>query len=91
MKRAFLFGLGSFLILGVLAGLIEAFRPGPVSTVVGAVMIAACAPLSLWAIRSAQGAPPNRSTALAIGGWALGFMAVNAGILAASAIVMLVN
>ena len=51
MKRGFLFGLGSFLVLVVLAGLLEVFKG---EHLVGALMIVLCAPLSVVAIRKAN-------------------------------------
>jgi hypothetical protein len=78
MKRAFLFGLGSFLLLCVISGAIEALRG---LLLVAAVEIAIFAPLSLVAIRKAKAAPPNRSRLHTIGGWLLGFLIVPAVVL----------
>ena len=76
MNRGFLFGLGSFLVLGVLAGLVEVVFKREV--LMGAMMIVLCAPLSVLAIRKASAAAPNKSELHAIGGWLIGFCIMNA-------------
>ena len=48
MRRGFLFGIGTFLIIGTLAGLLEVWKGGTLDIVVGALMIATCAPMSVW-------------------------------------------
>jgi hypothetical protein len=75
MKRAFLFGLGSFLIL-VIVGLLV--RHGTPSVIMALVLM----PVSVIAILVANGAPPNYSRLHAVLGWLLGFLAVDAVILA---------
>ena len=82
MKRAFLFGLGSSLILVVIAGIAWAFQ-GVV--IVGAIMIVICAPLSVLVIRKANAAPPNKSWLHAIGGWLIGFFIID-GVIGAIAL-----
>jgi len=74
MKRGFLFGLGSFLVLGVIAGLLEAFRG---SYLVAALMIALFAPTSVLVIRKANEAAPNKSNLHAFFGWLIGFCIIN--------------
>jgi hypothetical protein len=74
MKRAFLFGLGSFLIL-VIVGLLVRDTP---SVIMALVLM----PVSVIAILVANGAPPNYSRLHAVLGWLLGFLAVDAVILA---------
>ena len=75
MKRGFLFGLGSFLVLVVLAGLLEVWKG---EHLIGALMIVPCAPLSVVAIRKANAAAPNKSALHAFGGWLIGFCVLNA-------------
>ena len=70
MKRGFLFGLGSFLVLVVLAGLLELWKG---EHLISALMIVPCAPLSVVAIRKANAAAPNKSGLHAFGGWLIGF------------------
>ena len=84
MKRGFLFGLGSFLVLMVIAGLLEVFKGGHL---VGATMITLGAPLSILAIRKANAAVPNKSRLHAIGGWLIGFCAINFVLLVPVAII----
>ncbi len=74
MKRAILFGLGSFLIL-VIVGLLVRDTP---SVIMALVLM----PVSVIAILVANGAPPNYSRLHAVLGWLLGFLAVDAVILA---------
>jgi hypothetical protein len=81
MKRAFLFGLGSSLILIVIAGIAWAFQ----GVIVGAIMIVICAPLSVLVIRKANAAPPNKSRLHAIGGWLIGFFIID-GVIGAIAL-----
>ncbi len=81
MKRGFLFGLGSFLIIGAIAGASEAFKGEHVSQLTGAVMIAICASLSVAVIRKANAAQPNKSRLHAVGGWFVGFFIINAVLL----------
>ena len=66
MKRAFLFGLGSFLILVIIGLLVRHDTPSVIMALV--LML-----VSLIAIRAAVGAPPNYSRLHAVLGWLLGF------------------
>jgi hypothetical protein len=75
MKRAFLFGLGSFLILVIVGLLVRHDTP---SVIMALVLM----PVSVIAILVANGAPPNYSRLHAVLGWLLGFLAVDAVILA---------
>ena len=67
MKRGFRFGLGSFLIIAAIAGLIGAV----VGTVAlaGVIMAFVCMPLSILVIRAANSAPFHRSRLHAVVGW----------------------
>ena len=67
IKRGFLFGLGSFLIICVLAELAK-------SSVIDAVIALIFMPVSVVVIRAAKRAPPNRSRLHAVGGWLLGYL-----------------
>jgi hypothetical protein len=75
MKRAFLFGLGSFLILVIVGLLVRHDTPSVIMALVPM-------PVSVIAILVANGAPPNYSRLHAVLGWLLGFLAVDAVILA---------
>jgi hypothetical protein len=79
MKRAFLFGLGTFLILGVIYGLFRFFGEGGIASAILALVMM---PISVVVIRAARQAPPNRSRLHAVFGWLLGFLVVNAVFLA---------
>ena len=81
VKRGFLFGLGSFLIVSVIGGLSGAL----IGTARLAVIITAliCIPLSVFVIRRASLAPPHRSRLHAVFGWLLGFLAIDAAIFVA--------
>ena len=87
MKRGFLFGLGSFLALGVLIGLRDAIkgdcaftlngecqRAG--SVIINLCWIALCASLSVLAIWKANAAAPNKSKLHAVVGWLIGFCVI---------------
>jgi hypothetical protein len=69
MERAFLFGLGTFLIVGTLIELIRLSFPGSILALV-------LMPISVIVVHEAIHAPPNRSRVSAIGGWLLGFLAI---------------
>jgi hypothetical protein len=88
VKRAFLFGLGSFLIVAVIGGLSGAL----IGTArLAAIMVALiCIPLSVVVIRRASLAPPHRSRLHAVFGWLLGFLAIDAAIFAAIGVAILV-
>ena len=85
MKRGFLFGLGSFFILGVIAGLSQFINGRDLISVIVALILM---PISVLVIRAARNTPPNRSTVYAVLGWLLGFFAIDAVILAIVVIVM---
>jgi len=76
MKRGFLFGLGSFLVVGIIASLggalVGAFG------LAGIVAAFLCAPLSVVVLRAAMLVPSHGSWAHAVIGWLLGFFAVDA-------------
>jgi hypothetical protein len=59
MKRGFLFGLGSFLVVGVIAGLGGALIGAP--GLAGIVVAFICMPLSFVVIRAARLAPSHVS------------------------------
>jgi hypothetical protein len=74
MKRGFLFGLGSFLVVGVIAGL-----GGAVVGASGGIVVAlVCTPLSVVVIRAARIVSSRGSWLHAVIGWLLGFFAVDA-------------
>jgi hypothetical protein len=76
MKRGFLFGLGSFFVVGVIAGLGGALMGA--SGVAGIVVAFICMPLSVVVIRAARLAPSHGSWLHAVVGWLLGFFAIDA-------------
>jgi hypothetical protein len=69
MERAFLFGLGTFLII---AGLRELLQLSILEFILAMVLMLISVIVLHWAIH----APPNRSRASAIAGWLLGFLAI---------------
>ena len=76
MKRAFLFGLGSFLILAAIVGLFDLLRwEDMVRGITGGTLAVVCAPLAVIVIRAARLAPPL-SRLRAVFGWLLAFDAV---------------
>jgi hypothetical protein len=88
MKRGFLFGLGSFLVVAAIGSLISALigtfgLPGIIAALI-------CTPLSLMVIRAASLAPSHRTRLHAFVGWSLGFFAIDAAILAAIGVAVLV-
>jgi hypothetical protein len=88
MKRGFLYGLGTFLILGVIAGLFQFITAhDSVSVIVALVLM----PMSVLVVRAARKAPPNRSKIYAVIGWLLGFIAIDAVILGIVGIVMFMH
>ena len=84
MKRGFLFGLGSFLCLGVLFGL-DQFSS---DVTIAAVMVVILVPSSIFVILAAYRAPPNRSRAHAVIGWLVGFLIVDAVLLSIFGIIV---
>jgi hypothetical protein len=92
MKRGFLFGLGSFLIVSVIGGLSGALigtarLAALVSSIITALI---CIPLSVFVIRRASLAPPHRSRLHAVFGWLLGFLVIDATIFVAIGVAILV-
>jgi len=87
MKRGFLFGLGSFLIIAAIVGLSRAL----VGTfgLAGVIVVLICTPLSVTIIRAASTAPPHRSRLHAVVGWLLGFLVTDAAIFAAIGVAIL--
>lgn len=75
MKRAFLFGLGTFLILSIIWALLQ-FQ------IISAILALVMMPISVVVIRSAQRALPNRSRLHAVFGWLLGFFVLDVVFLA---------
>ena len=88
MKRGFLFGLGSFLIVAVIGGLIGALLgTARLAAIIEALI---CIPLSIVVIRRASLAPPHRSRLQAVFGWLLGFLVIDAAIFVAIGVAILV-
>jgi hypothetical protein len=85
MKRGFLFGLGSSLCLGVLFGLMQLSN----DVTAAAILMAISVPSSIFVIRAAIGAPPDRSRAYAVIGWLLGFLTIDAVLLCIFGIVVI--
>jgi hypothetical protein len=85
MKRGFLFGLGSFLCLAVLAGLWQLSS----DVTIAAIMVAISVPLSILAMLSAYRAPPNRSRGHAVIGWLAGFLIMDAVLLCIFGIIVI--
>lgn len=69
MQRAFLFGLGTFLVIAALGLLIQLSIPDFVLALV-------LMPIGVFLLHDAIDAPPNRSRASAIRGWLLGFLII---------------
>jgi hypothetical protein len=76
VKRGFLFGLGTFLIVGAVGAFAQAVTgtlwPGDIA--IGLVLL----PLGVMAIYAAKSAASHRSRLYAIAGWILGFLVVDA-------------
>ena len=88
MKRGFLFGLGSFLIVAVIGGLIGALLgTARLAAIIEALI---CIPLSIVVIRRASLAPPHRSRLHAVFGWLLGFFVIDGVIFVAIGVAILV-
>ncbi len=85
MKRGFLFGLGSFLSLGVITGLVQLSS----DVTIAAIMVAISVPLSILVIYAANRAPPNRSRVHAVFGWLAGFLIMDAVMLCIFGIVVI--
>ena len=88
MRRGFLFGLGSFLIIAAIGSassfLIGTF--GPVGLIVGL----GCILLSIIVFRAAISAPSHQSRLHGFVGWCLGFFVIDAAIFAAVADAILI-
>ena len=88
MKRGFLFGLGTFLIIAAIGSATSLLRGtfGPVGLVLGL----GCILLSIIVIRAAISAPYHRSRLHAFVGWCLGFFVIDGAIFAAIGVAILV-
>jgi hypothetical protein len=84
MKRAFLFGLGSFLIIVAISELARLNK-------IDAILALVCMPVSVVVIRAANRAPPNRSRLHAVFGWLLGFLVINAVVLVGAAVIYVIT
>jgi riboflavin transporter FmnP len=73
MKRGFLFGLGSFFIIGIIGGLLSLRQ----NVTIGVVATIICVPLSIVVVRAAKSASSDRSRLHAIVGWLIGFLAID--------------
>ena len=74
MKRGFLFGLGTFFILGVLYGFVQIFRG---DFVIGGIFALICVPLSPVIIYAAHATPVSLSRVRTIVGWLMGFLVID--------------
>ena len=88
MKRGFLFGLSSFLVVAVIGGLGGALLGA--SGLAGIIVAFICMPLSVVVIRAARLAPSDGSTLHAVVGWLLGFFVVDAVIFVAIGVAIVV-
>lgn len=91
MKRAFLFGLTSFLMFAAFGALMRVgqHKFGSEDFYAAVILVAIVAALSFVAFRFARAAPPNKSLMHAVGGWVAGFIVIVAGILSVTALVSL--
>ena len=78
VKREFLFGLGSFFVVGAIGGLIHFFQSDRFA---GAFGMLICMPLSAVTIRAAKTAPPALSRRRAVLGFLIGFSCIDAVVL----------
>jgi hypothetical protein len=85
MKRGFLFGLGSFLCLAVLAGLWQLSS----DMTIAAMMLAISVPLSILVMLAAYRAPPDRSRVHAVIGWLAGFLIMDVVLLCIFGIIVI--
>jgi hypothetical protein len=88
VKRGFLFGLGSFLIIAAV-GSLSSFLVGTFGRA-GLILGLGCIPLGIIVIRAAISAPSHQSRLHAFVGWCLGFLIINAAIFAAIGAAILV-
>ena len=86
IKRNFLFGLGSFLILTWISLLIQVAQKGEYEFAAVALVLM---PLSVVVIRAAMKAPPNQSNLHAVVGWLIGFFVLDAAILGVVGVILL--
>ena len=88
MRRGFLFGLGSFLVIAAIGSassfLIGSFGP------VGLIVEFGCILLSIIVIWAAISAPSHQSRLHAFVGWCLGFFVIDAAIFAVVAVAILI-
>ena len=87
MKRGFLFGLGTFLIIAAI-GSASSFLLGALSPV-RLVLGLGCILLSVIVIRAAIAAPYHQSRLHAFVGWCLGFFVIDAAIFAGIGVAIL--
>ena len=80
MKRGFLFGLGAFLIVAALGGVGVFLTMHDVITGVGMALI--CAPLGVIVLWRARITPSDQSKLREALGWLIGFLIINAAIIA---------
>jgi hypothetical protein len=88
VKRGFLFGLGSFLIIAAIGGL-SGTLVGTIG-LAGIIVALICMLLSVVVIRAANSAPSHRSRLHTVVGWFVGFLAIDAAIFAAIGVAILV-
>ena len=88
MKRGFLFGLGSFLLIAAL-GSLGSFLVGTCG-LAGLVLGLGCIPLSIVVMRAANSAPSHQTRLHGLAGWCFGFFIVDASIFAVIAGAILV-
>ena len=86
MKRGFLFGLGSFLALAAVAGIIKAFMHGGLT---GIIILFIAAPLGVLTLRRAMFASigPRLHTVI---GWLIGFFFIDVLVFAVIGLAILV-
>ena len=88
MKRGFLFGLGTFLIIAAI-GSASGFLFGTFGAV-GLLLGLGCILLSVIVIRAAISAPYHQSRLHAFVGWCFGFFVIDAAIFAAIGVAILI-
>jgi hypothetical protein len=88
VKRGFLFGLGTFLIIAAI-GSASSFLLGTFGAV-GLLLGLGCILLGVIVIRAAISAPYHQSWLHAFVGWCLGFFVIDAAIFAAIGVAILV-
>jgi hypothetical protein len=86
VKRGFLFGLGSFLVLAAVAAIIVIFIRGGLAW---ALVLFVAAPLAALTFRRATFAPTGPRLHMVIG-WLIGFLVIDAAFLVAIGIAILV-